>query len=172
MVRIIYQGDSSEIKLRVHSDPRETYDEAADQARQDLIDLVHAELKAFNVKVKEIKSCNESLATIKVLAKKHNSDTLNSHIKLIGDRLAQFEKELNGESDIKGIFENEDLFIYNVSPLLYMARQSSPFTPNQIVTLNEARKTLSEMDAKITGFLEKEWNAFKELVGQEDLSLF
>ncbi|MFC2090584.1 hypothetical protein ACFLT1_07370 [Bacteroidota bacterium] len=171
-VRMLYKGDSTETTLTVKPDPRMEFDLQADIKRLEVLEEIKEELKTFNEKVKKINNCNTTLSTVKTLAQNAKSDTVLNAVKAIQKTISSLNKELNGEQNVKGIYEDESLFIYNVSPLIYLFYYSTPLTPNLMVTINEARKLLDEMDAKLETFLKEDWAAFEAFVKMQDLPLF
>lgn len=171
-VRINYLNDSSENSLTVHPDPRVPFDKKALVEKQIFTEQLMDEMKKFNEKVIKLNACKKSLTTIKTLAKINNNDTLNNSIKELTKKLEKFNEELNGEKEVQGIYENEDLFINKIGPLMYISYSREPFTSNQLLSINKARKVVAEMGNTIESFLNDDWMEFKTLVEKENLSLF
>lgn len=171
-VRAVYKGDSSQTTLTVKPDPRVNYDLAGQRARQEYVNRVQSDLAKFNVKVKELNKCRKTLATIKELAADNPSEELKKGIGEMTKKFEMFDKELNGESDVQGIYRDETLFTYNVSPLIYLSYIDTPLTPNHITSMKVAARSLAVMETKIEQFLNEDWKEFRELVGKSNLSIF
>ncbi len=171
-VRMLYKGDSTETKLVVKPDPRMEYDVQANIERMKVMDQIKEELSAFNEKVIAFNKCGETLSTVQSLAEKEKVDTVLSAAKKIQKHIAVFNEELNGPQNVKGIYEDETLFFYNVSPLMYLFYYSEPLTPNLMVTINEARKLMTEMGQRLDTFMAEDWSEFETFVKGQDLSIF
>jgi hypothetical protein len=171
-LRLCYQNDSSETSLKLMPDPRSNYILENFQTTQVYIDEVINELEVFNLKVIELNKCKKIVEIIDQIAKEQSKDTIIESLKQVNKKLENFEKELNGEPDVKGIYQNEDLFIYKVGPLFSLGYISNPLTRNQKISIENARKELADMKSVIENFLNKEWQEFKDLFNKEGLTFF
>lgn len=172
-VRLLYKGDSSEVKLTVKPDPRLDYDLAALMKSQEIIDGVQVKIEAFNTELDKLRSCRTTLGTIQKLAREQADSVFKMEIKQIDKTLKGLEKDIFGSDvPVQGIFRDKNSFSNKISSLRYMGYSNQAVTPNQMVDIEAARKELEKMDTRIKEFIDKDWPAFRVEVESQNLSLF
>ena len=157
--------------IEVKADPRKSYDMGGMLAKQKTADELLAKMEALNSSLSLIRDCREGFDLLGKLINEQQSENLKSTAEPMEARLKELEKEFFRDESIQGIYSPSDALYVKFSGANSILDSSSPLTANQLDKLAILEGLADDAIKQVADFMEGEWAAYREAVGQEDILL-
>ncbi|MCF8381396.1 MAG: hypothetical protein K9H49_17615 [Bacteroidales bacterium] len=167
-----YKNDSSQVKLEVISDPRESYNPTARKEKETAVNDLIANIEALTTSMEKLKECKSSMDIVSKLATKEQSDSLKKVTKEMKNVFDPLNIKINGKENVQGIYGEDATVSAKLRGVYGIIYSDEALTPTQEIVLKQSLKICKDTVKEIEDFLGKEWKNYKDAVEKTGVSIF
>ena len=174
-IKVTYNGQSEESKVRVYMDPRVEVDEANLRERHALYSTWQNQAEVMSEAVARIRDAFKTLDTVGGLLEDLDEDTatsLKDSIKENRDRLTELGEHFAGKQ-VQGIRRDPTTVtskMFTASGYIFSGMDAPD--PSVHIAMEQARERLATALEEVNTFFSTDWTSFKNAVQEAEVSLF
>jgi photosystem II stability/assembly factor-like uncharacterized protein len=171
-VELGFRGDTVSTLIKVEPDPRRDFDLAGMKIKQEKTDLLIAKLSELDDALGDIRKCFESYKLVEKLTGDEVSEEFKETSKNVKLELDRISGLVFRNESVQGIYYPSDALAVKMGGTYSITGATHPLTANQLQKYDNYMALADETLEMIHTFMDKQWQAYKEIVNKSEVNLF